>query len=52
MQQQLISIHKQSDNYQLFILRIWQETPDGPFLYMLKATDSEQRYVFSDASSG
>jgi len=51
MQSQLSSTHTQFDQYQLFILRVWQETPDGPRRYVLKATDDSRHRVFADAHS-
>jgi len=49
MSNQPISPDEQADNYRLFILRVWQETPDGPQRYMLKAANSDHRYIFADA---
>ena len=51
MQDRSISPRTQSDQYQLFILRVWQDTPDGPQRYMLKAADSDHRHVFASAQS-
>lgn len=41
----------QIDSYRLFILRVWQDTPDGPLRYMLKAADDDHRHVFADVHS-
>ena len=41
----------QNGQYQLFILRVWQETSDGPRRYMLKRADNHERYVFADSNS-
>ena len=35
----------------LYMLRVWQDTPDGPLRYMLKAADDDHRHVFADAQS-
>ena len=51
MPDQPVSPRTQSDEYRLFILRVWQDTPDGPMRYMLKATDSSRRHVFTSAHS-
>ena len=51
MPDQPISPRTQSDEYRLFILRVWQDRPDGPMRYMLKATDSSRRHVFASAKS-
>ena len=51
MPNQSISPRTQSDEYRLFILRMWQDTPDGPMRYMLKAADSDHRHVFASAQS-
>ncbi len=40
-----------SDEYRLFILRVWQDTPAGPQRYMLKATNDGHRHVFADAQA-
>ncbi|GAB4444211.1 MAG: hypothetical protein Kow0031_26610 [Anaerolineae bacterium] len=51
MSGQPIPPRTQSDEYRLFILRMWQDTPDGPTRYMLKAADDSRRHVFADAHS-
>ena len=51
MQDQPMSAQTPSVQFQLFILRVWQETPDGPLRYILKATDDNQRHVFADVQS-
>ncbi len=51
MGSQSSSTHAQFDHYQLFILRVWQDTPDSPRRYMLKAADGSQRRVFANAYS-
>ena len=48
---QQVSPRTQSDEYRLFILRVWQDTPNGPQRYMLKAADDNHRHVFADAHS-
>lgn len=51
MSDRSISPRTQSDEYRLFILRMWQDTPDGPMRYMLKATNDGHRHVFASAQS-
>ena len=51
MQSQPASPSPQFDSYKLYILRVWQDTPDGPLRYMLKATDDNRRHVFADVHS-
>ena len=47
MQRQSKSPQTQSDQYRLFILRVWQDTPDGPLRCMLKAANDDHRHVFA-----
>lgn len=51
MTSQPTPIHTPSNQFRLFILRIWQDTPDGPWRYMLKTGDSKHRHVFADVQS-
>lgn len=51
MQSQPSTPNFQPDPYQLFILRVWQDGPDGPLRYLLKAADDSQRHIFTDAHS-
>jgi hypothetical protein len=48
MQTQPISPNTQVEQYQLFILRVWRDRPEGPQRFMLKAADGHHRYLFAD----
>lgn len=51
MPTQLAVSKKEFDPYRLYILRVWQDTPNGPVRYMLKAADDSHRHVFADVQS-
>ena len=51
MQDQPAAPDIRAEQYQLFILRVWQETPDGPQRFMLKAADDNHRHVFANVQS-
>ncbi len=51
MQDQPIVPNNGTEQYHLFILRVWQDSPGGPKRFMLKAADNDHRHIFASAQS-